>query len=112
MDDAAFSDTTQKLALYVECQARPDKVHETADFLRSALALVEAEAGTATWFALQVGPDRFAIFDTFNNESDREAHLNGEVAKALMARSDELFTAPPQIHKVDILAALGGLRPL
>ena len=47
----------------------------------------------------------YSVFDTFNDEAGRDAHLNGEIAKALMAKASELFSeAPPQIHKIDIVA--------
>ena len=94
-----------QLGLYVEINARPDKINEVAHLLTNAQALVEAEPGTLNWFAVRVGDTRFAIFDTFNNESDREAHLNGEVAKALMGKAEELLSETPQIHKCEILAA-------
>jgi quinol monooxygenase YgiN len=93
-----------KVALYVPLQAKPGKEKEVAEFLKSALLLVQAEPGTVTWFALQEGPSAFAIFDTFDDESGREAHLNGEVAAALMAKADELLAKPPTIYKIDILA--------
>ena len=40
----------------------------------------------------------------FNDEAGREAHLNGEIAKALMARADELLREPPKIHKIQVIA--------
>jgi quinol monooxygenase YgiN len=67
-------------ALYVPLQAKPGKEKEVADFLRSAVPLVNAEAGTTSWFAIQEGPSSFAIFDTFDDEAGRDAHLNGKVA--------------------------------
>ena len=93
-----------KLALYVQLEAKPGKEKEVEDFLKGALPLVEAEPGTTAWFAMKMGPTTFGIFDTFNNEGDREAHLSGAVAKALMAKVPELFALPPGIHKIDILA--------
>jgi quinol monooxygenase YgiN len=93
-----------KLALYVPLQAKPGKEKEVADFLRSAVPLVNAEPGTTTWFAIQEGPSRFAIFDTFDDEAGREAHLNGEVAAALMAKAADLLEKKPEIHKLGILA--------
>jgi len=92
-----------KLALYVPLEAKPGKEKEVAEFLRSALPLVEAEAGTVSWYAIQEGPSSFAIFDTFNDEAGRDAHLNGKVAAALMAKAADLFAKPPAIHKIDIL---------
>src|SRR3974390_3757373 len=95
-----------KVALYVPLEAKPGKEKEVAEFLRTALPLVDAESGTVTWFAIQEGPSRFAIFDTFNDEAGREAHLNGKVAAALMekAKAGDLFAKTPEIYKLDILA--------
>jgi quinol monooxygenase YgiN len=93
-----------KVALYVPLEAKPGKEKEVADFLKSALPLVDAEPGTVTWFAIQEGPSSFAIFDTFDDEAGREAHLNGKVAAALMAKADELLAKPPAINKIAILA--------
>jgi quinol monooxygenase YgiN len=92
-----------KVALYVPLEAKPGKEKEVAEFLRSALPLVDAEAGTVTWYAIQEGPSSFAIFDTFNDEAGRDAHLNGKVAAALMAKAADLFAKPLSIHKIDIL---------
>lgn len=94
-----------KLALYVPLKAKPGKEGEVADFLRSALPLVQAEVGTLNWYAIEEGPGRFAIFDTFDTEQDRQTHLDGKVAAALMAKASDLLSEPPQIHKLSILAA-------
>src|SRR3954447_25963039 len=95
-----------KLALYVPLEAKPGKEKEVAEFLKSAVPLVDAEPGTVTWFAIQEGPSSFAIFDTFDDESGRDAHLNGKVAAALMERvkAGDLFAKAPEIHKLEILA--------
>jgi len=86
-------------------QARPGKEADVEQFLQSAGPLVEAETGTTTWFAFKVAPATFGIFDTFKEKKDgRSAHVNGEVAKALFARAEELFVAHPDIKPVDILA--------
>src|SRR5262249_16666003 len=71
-----------RYALYVPLEAKPGKEREVAEFLRSALPLVNAEPGTRSWFAIQEGPSSFAIFDTFDDEASRDAHLNGKVAAA------------------------------
>lgn len=95
-----------KYALYVPLEVKPGKEVEVADFLRSAAPVVEGEPGTRTWFAIQEGPSKFSIFDTFDDEAAREAHLNGKVAAALMekARTGDLFAKPPAIHKLTIVA--------
>ena len=56
------------------------------------------------WYAFRFGPRKFGIFDTFANEAGRNAHLTGEIAKALTARASELFAVPPRVEKVEILA--------
>jgi quinol monooxygenase YgiN len=93
-----------KLGLYVALEARPGKEAELAEFLIGALPLVEAEPATTAWFALRMGPSSFGIFDAFADEAGREAHLAGEVAKALMAKAPELLAKPPSINKIDVLA--------
>ncbi len=95
-----------KFALYVPLEAKPGKEKELADFLRSAVPLVNAEPGTISWFAIEEGPGRFAIFDTFDDEAGRDAHLSGKVAAALMAKAKagDLFAKPPEIMKLGILA--------
>lgn len=93
-----------KLALYVALEAKPGKEAELANFLTSALPLVEAEPGTVAWFAIKMGPSTFGIFDAFQDEEGRNAHLSGEVAKALMAKAPELLAKSPSIEKIDILA--------
>jgi quinol monooxygenase YgiN len=86
-----------KYALYVPLEAKPGKQKEVADFLRSAVPLVNDEAGTISWFA---------IFDTFDDDAGRNAHLNGKVAAALMekAKTGDLFAKAPEIHRIDVLA--------
>ena len=56
-------------------------------------------------YATKYSPNLFGIFDSFATEEARDAHLNGEVAKALGAQADTLFTQGGiDIQKVDILA--------
>ena len=93
-----------KYALYVRLVPKQGKNKEVEEFLKSALPLVQQEPGTERWFALREDDNAYSIFDTFNDEAARDAHLNGEVAKALGAKASELFAEPPQINKVDVLA--------
>lgn len=93
-----------KLALLARLEAKPGKEQEVADFIKSALPLAEQEPATVSWYALQLSPSTFGIFDTFETEAGREAHLGGEIAKALMAKAPELLAQPPIIEKVDLLA--------
>ena len=93
-----------KFALLARLEAKPGKEQEVADFIAGALPLAQQEPGTVSWYALRIGPSTFGIFDTFETEAGREAHLGGEIAKALMAKASELLALPPVIEKVDLLA--------
>jgi quinol monooxygenase YgiN len=94
-----------KVALYVKLEAKAGKEMEVANFLKSALPLVNAEPDTTVWYAMQMGPSTFGIFDAFPHEAGRQAHLQGEVAKALFAKADELLAESPTVVKIDILAS-------
>lgn len=92
------------VALLATLEAKHGKEAEVEAFLKSALPLAQQEKGTIRWFAFKSGPSTFHIFDTFNEETGRDAHLNGEIAKALMAKASELLAASPDIKKVDVMA--------
>jgi quinol monooxygenase YgiN len=92
-------------ALLVRLEAKKGKEAEVEKFLQGGLSLVENESGTTTWYALRLGPTTFGIFDTFPGNKEREAHLSGEIGKALKQRASELFAQPPIIEKIDVLAA-------
>lgn len=94
-----------RVALLVRLEAKAGKEAELEKFLRSALPLVMDEPETAQWYGIRLGPSTFGIFDTFAAESGREAHLNGRVAAALMAKAGELLAKPPVIEKCDVLEA-------
>jgi len=94
-----------KFSLLVRLEAKAGKEQELSDFLKSALPLAQQETGTVTWYALQIGASTFGIFDSFETEAARDAHLNGPIAAALMAKAQELLSGSPVIEKVDILAA-------
>lgn len=94
-----------KFALLGLLQARPGKEEEVEAFLKSAQPLAVKETATTTWYAVKMGQGRFGIFDTFQNEKGRDAHLTGEIARALFARAEELFAKPPQVEKLEILAS-------
>ena len=94
-----------RVALLALLEAKAGKEEELAAFLKSALPLAVQEPATVSWFAFRIDASRFGIFDTFADESGRNAHLNGEIAKALFARAEELLASPPQIERPEILAA-------
>lgn len=93
-----------KLALLVTLEARPGKEKEVEQFLQSGLGIVDREPNTINWYALKIGNGTYGIFDTFEDENGRKAHLSGEIAKALTQRGGELFAKAPKIETVDLIA--------
>ena len=93
------------VALWVKLEAKPGKEEAVAAFLKSGLPLVNDEPATIAWFGVRLGSSTFGIFDAFPDDAGRQAHLAGKVAAALMANAPELLAKPPEIEKVDILAA-------
>ena len=93
------------LGLFVRLEAKPGKEEEVAAFLMEGLQMANQEATTLLWFALRLGSSTFAIFDAFADESGRQTHLNGPIAKALMAHARNLLAVPPSIEKTEILGA-------
>jgi quinol monooxygenase YgiN len=92
-------------ALWVVLEAKPGKEAEVEQFLQAGQALVEAEPKTVSWFAIKIAPSTYGIFDTFADDSGRDAHLNGKVAQALKEKASELLAKPPSIEKIDVIAS-------
>lgn len=97
-----------KHALFVRLEAKPGKEADVAAFLDAGLGLAHAESRTPIWFALKFSDRVFGVFDAFEDEAGRQAHLTGPIAQALMAKADELFVRPPQIERIDVLGVKNG----
>ena len=91
------------VSLFVRLEAKPGKEGEVAAFLTQGLELARQETTTPLWFALRLGPRTFAIFDAFQDEAGRQAHLSGPIAQALMASAPNLLASPPSIERLDVL---------
>ncbi len=92
-----------KYALFARLEARPGKEAEVRQFLEAGLAMAREEKTTPIWFALRLAPGSFGIFDAFEDEAGRQAHLAGPIAQALMAKAPELFAQPPAIEQIEVL---------
>ena len=93
-----------KYALYAPLKPKPGKESDLEAFLKQGAEMAKKEPETIAWFAIKEDEGRYAIFDTFNDEAGRDAHLNGEIAKALMAKAGELLTEKPPIHRIVVVA--------
>ena len=97
----------EQLGILAVLEAKPGKEKEVEQFLKSAATLADKEQQTVSWYAIKLGPSKFGIFDTFADQNGRDAHLKGEIAKALFARADELLAKPPAIEQPEIIAVKG-----
>jgi quinol monooxygenase YgiN len=93
------------VALVVRMVAKEETRDEVASFLSGAVEMANEEAGTRVWFALRTDDRTFWIVDAFPGDAERQAHLNGGIAAALMANADRLLAEPPSIQPADVLAS-------
>jgi len=101
-----------QFALFARLEAKPGKEAEVAEFLKTGLAMALDEQSTPIWFALQLSPTTFGIFDAFHDEEGRDNHLSGPIAAALMARAADLFAAPPSIESIQVLGLKNESAPV
>jgi len=99
-------ENSEKLGLFVIVNAKPEKAKDVKQFLLGGLELANQEVDTKSWYAFQIDETTFGIFDTFENEEGRNAHLNGEIAKALLQNADNLLVdfKISDINKFNMLA--------
>jgi quinol monooxygenase YgiN len=69
------------------------------------VALANQEAGTTVWFALRTDDSTFWIVDAFPGAAERQAHLDGPIAAALLENAERLLAGPPEILPADVLAS-------
>jgi len=93
-----------KLGLLALLEAKPGRGDDLASFLESGRALAVAEEGTVTWYAFKISDTSYGIFDTFETEEARQAHINGEIPKALAEIGADLLATDPDIRPIDLLA--------
>ena len=90
--------------LLVRLEAKAGKESDVEAFLKSALPLVQEEPATTAWFAIKLSATEYGIFDVFPDDTGRDAHLSGPIAKALMENAESLLASAPIIQKVEVLA--------
>jgi len=95
----------KNLGLLATLKAKAGKENEVESFIKGAIDLAKKEEKTLTWYSFKIDKNTFGIFDTFENEEGREAHLNGDIAKALMENASALLSEDPKIQKVEVLSA-------
>jgi hypothetical protein len=82
----------------------PGKEQEVWDFLDGGRDIVANEPDTKTWYAFRVSENTFGIFNTFETEEGRQAHLNGAIPAALAEHGPNLLAKNPDIRLVELIA--------
>ena len=95
------------LGILALVEAKPGKEAQVEAFIRGGQAIVELEPGTRVWYGIRVDETSFGIFDAFEDEVARQAHLAGQIPAALAAQGPQLFAKDPDIRLVDVLAVKG-----
>lgn len=95
---------TVKLGLLALLEAKPGKGPELGAFLEAGRTLAAAETGTVTWYAFKISDTEYGIFDSFETDDARRAHLTGEIPTALGQVAPDLLAKDPDIRTVDVIA--------
>jgi hypothetical protein len=92
-----------KIGLLAGIEAKPEFADLVDSVPRGAQQLVDQEQGTVTWCAFRQSATVFGVFDTFDDEQGRMAHLQGQVAAALGEIAQAMLVSAPVIGEVDLL---------
>ena len=84
--------------------AKPGKGDELGAFLEKGRELAAQEEGTVTWYAFRLDETTYGIFDTFESEEARQAHVNGQIPAALQQLTPDLLAEGADIRPIDVLA--------
>lgn len=93
-----------KFGLLALVEAKPGKEQDVWDFLNGGRAIVANEPDTRTWYAFRVDENTFGIFDTFETEEGRQAHLDGAIPAALAEHGPNLLANEPDIRLIELIA--------
>ena len=89
-------------------EAKPGKEAEVEAFVKAGQGIVDQEPGTRVWYGFRVDDKTFGIFDAFEDEAARQAHLHGRIPAALAQVGPQVLAKDADIRLVDVLAVKGG----
>ena len=93
-----------KFGVLALVEAKAGKEQDVWDFLNGGREIVLNEPGTRSWYAFRVNENTFGIFDTFDTEEDREAHLSGAIPAALGEHGPAMLAKDPDIKLIELIA--------
>jgi quinol monooxygenase YgiN len=95
---------TVRFGLLALLEAQPGKGDDLGAFLEEGRTIAAAEIGTVSWYAFKITDTSYGIFDTFETEEARQAHLDGEIPAALGRVAADLLADTPDIRMVEVIA--------
>ena len=95
---------TVKYGLLALLEAKPGRADELASFLEQGAVMAGEEPRTITWYSFKLSDTTYGVFDTFNDEESRQAHLSGPIAAALGGIAPDLLASDPNIRPIAIVA--------
>jgi quinol monooxygenase YgiN len=101
------SDKALTLGILALVEAKPGKEADVEAFVKAGQGIVEQEPGTRVWYGFRVDATTFGIFDAFEDEAARQAHLGGQIPAALAQAGPQLLARDPDFRLVDVLAVKG-----
>jgi hypothetical protein len=84
-------------------EAKPGKEEEVAAFLQAGLRMRGRKPPPRSGSRCGWRRARSPCSNAFHDQQGVDNHLGGPIAKALMAKADELFAQPPSIQRVEVL---------
>lgn len=96
----------KKLGLLITLKAKEGREIEVLNFIKEAVNNARKEQKTITWYSYKIATSTFGIFGSFENETGRNAHLEGEVVSLLKEKSPHLLSEEPRIEEIEILSAI------
>ena len=93
-----------KFGVLALVEAKPGNEQDVWDFVKGARDIVAGEPDTKTWYGFRVDDNTFGIFDTFETEEGRQAHLSGAIPAALAEHGPALLAKDPDIRLIDVIA--------
>ena len=93
-----------RFGVLARLEAKPGRGADLGAFLESGREIAVAEQGTVTWYAFKISETTYGIFDTFETDAARDAHLGGQIPEALGQVAADLLASAPSIETVDIIA--------
>lgn len=94
-----------KHAVWATMEAQSGKEDAVRAFLEEAGRRIRAEPGTTTFYALDLGAGRFAVFNSFVDDAAMRAHVEGDVAQWAQEQGKLLCTGPYDIARTQVLAS-------